>query len=556
MVDAWQCHRLMPSRATCHIHWVSETVSSPTRAFASVAFLAAAALSCVVILIPSIAADKPGIGAFIALLTGGVLMSRCRLHAISQGFFWLVLPAAALLIPTVTVARSFRSLDMVSVLFHAHAGVADAGIEGLETEILQAVLAAVFMVISLWALARLWGSTWRKILSMALLLVLINPFVTAFAVLAVTPGPKADLTKVLVTPRLGDVPTPAVDLLLIYLEGTDRQFADPAVWGDAYAPLHNFASEGVTFNRVSQIVATGWSLAGVTASLCGVPIVPRGLLYGMNFEKMHSYMPGATCLGDLAQEAGYQTAFVVGGPLEFGGLDMLFGPEHGFKKAVGRDELRKIYPKPETDAALIGWTLDDQLVFKHARALHVEMLAKPGPYALVIETIGPHGQKGYLSRHCAADGKAQFSRDTDRVLRCTIDDAIQFVKEARARQAATRPGHPLLVVLQSDHLNHDALTPNVATEYGGYNTVMMAGADLPAGLVVNKPAGMIDVYPTILQALGLQHPPYEAGLGRSLLASAPTLVETYGTADLEPMVVMNPDLGNIIWQLGDYKPAL
>jgi phosphoglycerol transferase len=545
----------MPNTATCHIHRVSEKMSSPIRAFASVAFLIAATLSSVVVLVPSIAADKPGIGAFVALLIGGMLMSRCKLHSTSRGFFWLMLPAAALLIPTVTIARSFRRLDMVSVLFHAQTGVADAGIEGLETEILQAVLASVFLVLSLWALGRLWGSSWRKIMTMALLLVLINPFVTAFAVLAVTPGPKADLTKVLVTPRLGNVPTPAVDLLMIYLEGTDRQFADPAVWGDAYAPLNNFASEGVAFNRVSQIVATGWSTAGITASLCGVPIVPRGLLYGMNFEKMHSYMPGVTCLGDLAQQAGYQTAFVVGGPLEFGGLDMLFGPEHGFEKAVGRDELRKIYPKSETDAALIGWTLDDQLVFKHAKTLHEEMLAKPAPYSLVIETIGPHGYEGYLSRHCAADGKAQFSRDTDRVLRCTIDDAIRFVKEARARQAAKRPGHPLLVVLQSDHLNHDALTPNVAAEYGGYNTVMMAGAGLPASLVVNKPAGMIDVYPTILQALGLQNPPYEAGLGRSLLASLPTLVETYGTADLEPMVVMNPDLGNIVWQLGDHKPA-
>lgn len=520
------------------------------RISATVLFLIAIGLATLVTVAPSTPADHPGIFALLALLFGGALLWKLTPKAHVHWRFYLILALPlALLLPMVVIARAFRRVDMVSILFHADMGMADAGLQGLETELLQAVLVCAILVIGLRGLVRLWGGRTRNLVALAAYVLAINPLVLALVFLVTAPAPKDDLSKFLSYPALAPAAAHSVDLLMIYMEGVDRQFADPANWGDVYDPLHEIAAKGTTFSRVEQITGTGWSLAGVVATQCGVPILPRGLLYGTNFEKLHQFMPGLTCLGDMLAERGYDSRYIVGGPLEFGGLDILFRG-HGYTEATGRVELQARRPKSETNAAIIGWMLDDQLVFDEATRMHEAMVAGDKPYALVIETIGPHGQKALISRDCAPDGRAGFTEDFNRVLRCTIDDTAAFVAAARAKQQAERPDHPLLVVLVSDHLNHNAMVPVPGADFAGYDTVIFAGAGMAEGKVITKPGAMIDVLPTLMQVMGLSQPPHRAGLGVSLLGPEQTLVARFGAAALEPMLLFNRDLADRIW-----KPA-
>ncbi len=525
-------------------------MNSILRITATLLFLVAIGLASLVTVAPSTPADHPGIAALMALLVGGGLLWKLDAKVRVPWRFYLILALpVVLLLPMVVIARAFRRVDMVSILFHADMGMADAGLQGLETELLQAVLVCAILVIAFRGLVRLWGGQTRRLLAFAVYALAINPLVLALVFLVSAPAPKDDLTKFLSYPAPAPAAAPPVDLLMIYMEGVDRQFADPANWGGAYDPLTTIAAGGTVFSRISQITGTGWSLAGVVATQCGVPILPRGLLYGTNFERLHQFMPGLTCLGDMLAERGYDSRYIVGGPLEFGGLDILFRG-HGYTEATGRLELEARRPKSETNAAIIGWILDDQLVFDEAARMHDRMVADDKPYALVIETIGPHGNKALISRRCAPDGRAGFTEDFDRVLRCTIDDTAAFVAAARARQQAERPDRPLLVVLLSDHLNHNAMAPTPGPDFGGYNTVIFAGAGVAAGKTLAKPGAMIDVLPTVMELMGLSQPPHRAGLGVSLLGSEPTLVERFGVAALEPMLLFNRGLADRIW-----KPA-
>ncbi len=528
----------------------SIVMNSTLRIAATVLFLMAVGLATLVTVAPSTPAGHPGIVALLALLLAGGLLWKLDAKARVPWRFYLVLALpVALLLPMVVIARAFRRVDMVSILFHADMGMADAGLQGLETELLQAVLVCAILVIAFRGLVRIWGGRGRGLVALAVYVLAINPLVLALGFLVTAPAPKDDLSKFLSYPTPAPAAVPPVDLLMIYMEGVDRQFADAANWGDAYAPLTEIAAGGTTFSRISQITGTGWSLAGVVATQCGVPILPCGLLYGTNFEKLHQFMPGLTCLGDMLAERGYDSRFVVGGPLEFGGLDILFRG-HGYNEATGRIELEARRPRSEINAAIIGWMLDDQLVFDEAARMQGQMVVGDKPYALVIETIGPHGAKALISRRCAPDGRAGFTEDFDRVLRCTIDDTAAFVAAARARQKAERPGRPLLVVLLSDHLNHNAMLPTPGPEFAGYNTVIFAGAGVAAGKTLAKPGAMIDVLPTLMELMGLAHPPHRAGLGVSLLGVEQTLVERFGVAALEPMLLFNRDLADRIW-----KPA-
>lgn len=518
----------------------------PFRLLSTLCLLGAICLASLIILVPSTGADKPGFTALFLLIAGLILLGRSEPPKGRWAFWYLVLPVAALLLPMIGVVRAFRRLDMVSLLFHTQADFAGAGLEGLGKEVLQAVLLTLTLISALYGLARLWALRKRGIAGLALFLLAINPLTIAVIKLALIPKPDSDLAERLTEPIPAARPDQPIDLVMIYIEGTDRQFADKAVWGESYAPLQAVADHGVAFTQVGQIVGTGWSLAGVVATQCGVPVVPRGLLYNTNFEELDDFKPGVRCLGDVLAGHGYHSAFVYGAKERFAGTDKLF-KTHGFDLMIGRETLERQFGREELDKALIGWMLDDQMVLDAADRLHAEMAAEDAPYALVVETVGPHGANNFISRRCNSDGRSGFSGDLKLALDCTIGDVAATVTKMQSRQAALRASRPLLVVLLSDHLNHAAARPQTGQAYLGANTVIMAGAGLPKGVVVDKAGSMIDVLPTVLHAMELIQPPYVSGLGVSLLTDQPTLVKRFGIDPLEPMVLFDQALALRIW---------
>jgi len=279
---------------------------------------------------------------------------------------WLVALAAAILIPAVAVARGFGRVDMIAMMFHADFGMAGATVEGLETEILQASLSALFLTLCFGLLAGLWAFGARICLVFAALLIAVNPGFRSVAWATVMPAVSSDLMARYSEPTLKAQPTTTPDLVVIYLEGTDRQFADEAVWGDLYAPMREFEAEGISFTQVGQIEGTGWSLAGMVATQCGVPVLPKALTYRNNFDKLDAFMPNVDCLGDVMRRNGYELTYVVGGDLAFGGIDAFY-LSHGFSRLIGMHEQEAIYGPEVIEAAKGGWVLDDQLVYETAR---------------------------------------------------------------------------------------------------------------------------------------------------------------------------------------------
>lgn len=519
----------------------------------AISLLAAAfVLAAMVAALPWMSPDKPGIAFLLCIIAGFALIGRA-LWRPRPWAFWLIVLAAVLLIPAVALSRSFRRIDMLAIVFHKEFGMQGATLAGLGTPILQAVLCALAMVLIFLGLSSFgrWRG-WHFAVS-ALAVLAVNPVVQYLAVSQLNVMVPSDLARHLAEPKLRPADPGAVlpDMILIYMESTDRQFADPAVWGDVYAPLEAFSKRGMTFNRVGQIAGTGWSLAGLVATNCAVPILPRGPLYRTNFEEIEEFMPEMICLGDILADRGYRSAFVVGGDLGFGGIDTFFRT-HRIEDITGLRELEAVYSPEEIAKSLIGWVQDDQMVFDFATGKLAELQAQVQPYALIVETIGPHGDNGFLSRRCTEDGQATFSRDLSLVLRCTIEDTLAFVAHAEAEQARLRPGRPLAVVVMSDHLSAHPRPPAVAREYDGYNTLIMVGAGAKPGLVVTKPGSMVDVLPTMLDWFDWAEDPVAIGLGRSLLGSGKTIVESHGIETLDSMLTTDVELANKVWSVAAY----
>ncbi len=502
------------------------------------------AIALVVAAKPTFRPDRPGIVAALMLIAALVLGGK-RLWARPRWSFLLVLGAALMMVPFVVIARGFGRIDMMAILLHREFGVDGANLGGLSSEIIAAVTSLGLIVLCVAMLAALWRLGWRSYVLIAGLLVLANPMVQYGLRRVFIPPVPSDLVTQLRKPDLLR-PAQLPDIVVIYLEGLDRRFADADRFPGAYDQILPLQNEAQAFSGVGQIAGTGWSLAGMVASQCGVPLVPNGLIGRNNYDVVARFMPNQQCLTDVLAENGYVTNFVVGTTVVFAGVDKFY-IGHRTTALFGTEQHKEIFPPEVIAAASMDWILDDQMAFEAARLRADALMAQDAPFGLIVETIGPHGRNGYLSRNCAEDHHAAHTADIMAVVQCTASDALTFVREVQAKHAALRPDHDLRIVVLSDHLNHGAPFFAVRPELNAANTVLLLGG-AGQGQMSDRQGAMIDVYPTMLEWLGFAKPPVAAGLGRSLLSAAQTLVEERGIEKIDAMLSGDATLAERLWQ--------
>lgn len=512
--------------------------------FVSIGLLALTLALCVrVILRPDLRPDRMGIIAVVCLVIALSVGGFRGLGFPIAGHLALALPLA-LMGPAIVVLQGFGRVDMVALLFHRDFGLKGTRLSSLKNQMATAGVVVLLIWVATLQLGWLLHAGHLVVALAALALVGLNPILRhGLTRLWLRPEPSVLLDRLVPAPDLlhrADTP----DLVMIYLEGTDRRFFDPVAFPEASHRLELLAKTGIQFTRVGQMLGTGWSLAGMVASQAGIPLPPRGLRFRSDPEASAPFIPGIRFLGDLAQRRGYQTHFLVGGALEFGGIRKAYAA-HGFAGLTGIDELRHMFPEGEVAAASNGWVVDDQMVLDAARQRHHAMLDNPAPFLMVVETFAPHGPKGLLSRRFCSGGRAMETHDLALAASCMVEEVTEFLIDIRAEQA--RRNRPLRVVLLSDHLNHAPMLATGDADYAGFNTVLFLSETADGGRIVDRNGAMIDVFPTLLDWLGWAHGPVAAGLGRSLLSPPPTLIEEFGLHRLNAMLARDAGFARAIW---------
>lgn len=512
-----------------------------TETFAATALIAAAILSVWTLARPHKKPYAVGLLALICLLPGLALAgsaawARPDLHLVA------LLLAAVALVPIWVIARGFGRVDLMAIVIHLGLGMKGSTLKDYETEIASALIVISVTVLAFWGLHNLLQTgpwlVWLGILT----LVALNPLARQLVTRWLHPIAAADLSAALRPLAPAARPPMLPDLVVIYLEGMDRRFFDRSVFGELVAPLAALEAEGLSFDNVRQIAGTGSSLAGMVASLSGVPVLPKGLRGYNKLGGIEAFMPTIPSMGDVLAPHGYAMEYIVGADPRFAGIDVYFRT-HGID-VIGRDEQIAMHPPDDAAAARIDRVLDDQMTCDSARLRQTALAAGVAPYLLVVETLGPHGRTGYLSRRATADGRGTKSRDARVVIRSLVDEAAALVADLRAEQARLRPQNPLRIALLSDHLSHNVNLPRGGADFAGRNTVILLGA--AAGRVARQGA-MIDVFATLLEWLGFLGPGAEANLGRSLLSPGPTLVEAHGVEMLDRLLTSDGALAARLW---------
>jgi phosphoglycerol transferase len=479
----------------------------------------------------------------LALMVVGAEVAAGDLRLPPVEYLWVIV-AILLLFPAHVIERAFGRVDLGSLLFHADFGMKGATLRDFAKDIRLGAQLSILLLLGVFLLWAVWRPADFVLVLVAFGFLAINPVVRDAIRYLVGRSPRGQLAARLVVPTLRPDPLETPDLMIVYLEGTDRRFADTALFGAAYEPLHALSRQGLTLERVCQITGTGWSVAGMVASQSGLPVVPRGAHIKRNTHRLASFMPTATFLGSVLAAKGYQNRYIVGAEIEFGGIGLMYRT-HGFDRFTGKADMQEIWPEDVFRAASIGDYLDDQMVFDTALRQWAEAIEDPRPQATIVETIGPHGTTGYLSRGDTASGRAAPCRDTGTTVAALARRAVQFVAEVQAMNAAR--GRPLRVIVLSDHLCHTRMERGVDPALAGMNTVIfLGGPDRPR--VIDRAGSMPDVFPTLLEWLGWADGPVAAGLGRSLLSDPMTLVEEFGKARLDRLVSHDVALGKAVWR--------
>lgn len=229
------------------------------------------------------------------------------------------------------------------------------------------------------------------------------------------------------------------NLVLIYVESLENSYKEPKLFGkNLLSSLDHL--KGLSFTDYRKAPGTWWTIAGITATQCGVPLKSVSLYDGNDQgEKMKTFLPNAVCLGDVLHEAGYHNVYMGGDALGFAGKGMFF-KDHHYDEVYGRDELKGKL----TDAELNFWGLYDDHLFAAVKTKLVELHKKQQPFNLTVTTIDTHGPDGHFSDYCKSLGVKTF----EGIVECTSHQVAGLVKFIK------RSGYlkDTQVVILGDHL--------------------------------------------------------------------------------------------------------
>lgn len=440
---------------------------------------------------------------------------------------------------------SFGIVDLGAIFFHLQAGISD---HGGSDRLVAAALYCLSMLALLAAFTWLVRVDHRWRLGerlLALVLLASNPLLYGMTQrgAAIVTDDGAWLDRRYVAPVIEEAPSNPPNLLLLYLESIERTYADRERFGDAYADLDLLGERGHVFEGVRQLDNTGWTMAGMIASQCGTPLMPAGLLHDRQFSPLEKVVPGVDCLGDLLSEQGYRLSYLGGASTGFAGKG-LFYEGHGFETVLGREQLAERLENPEY---LNNWGLYDDSLYdftiEEIQRLDAE---HDGPWGVVNLTIAGHAPNGYPAQACI-DRQGEFDGvDILYSVECSAWLARDLVERLEAEGLLENT----LVVVASDHLTMRVSVWDQLIAGERDNTFMLLGHGIGAGARTYREASMVDLFPTILEAMGFGIDGHRAGLGVSLLAGEEhaTLVEAHGLEGINARMREENALQKRLWE--------
>ena len=324
-----------------------------------------------------------------------------------------------------------------------------------------------------------------------------------------------------------NTPKQLQNLILIFYESAEINYPNLSITTEInglsteyFDPEHVHKSlkilDGYEVENFVQAQSLEWSMAGMVAAQCAIPI------YDINRSGiLKTYKP--LCISDILNRYGYEQYFFTGVEKNFQKQDQFY-LNHGFDKVFGRKDfvLKKI-----KDKFFNSWGkgLNDDVLFEQAFNKIKEINDKERPFNIVIKTSDTHFPYKYSSPNCKSDKKLEkifkehFYFNLRKSFKCSSQFIAEFINKLKKEQLYENT----LIVISGDHLISTNETTKRYLKIDDYNKDPFINRRIFFKVINsnNSPTRNLmshyDIGPTILHDLNLLDlNQYKFGLGLSL----------------------------------------
>ncbi len=284
----------------------------------------------------------------------------------------------------------------------------------------------------------------------------------------------------------------------------------------------DFSPKGTTaLNGANITNNSGWTVAGLVAMSAGVPLNVGNGQFNHNFSADDKFMPHLTTMGQILKENGYNNYFMCGSDGAFAGRSNYY-EQHGQYDIL--DYSRAAHDKAIPAGYRVWWGFEDKKLYSWAESKLTELSKAGSPFNLTIMTADTHFSDGYKCEECKDEHETQY----ENVISCTDRQLTGFIHWLQQQDFYKNT----TVVITGDHLSMDA---SVGKAVGnGYKrqaySVILNGPEYT--LDKTRDYCTLDMFPTIMEAMGIQIEGHRLGLGVSLYSNLPTLIEQMGLTAL------------------------
>lgn len=319
------------------------------------------------------------------------------------------------------------------------------------------------------------------------------------------------------------------NLIYVYVESMETTYASKAVGG--IQPKNNYIpnmtelafreenvhfSDGEGLGGFHSVTGTGWTMGALMSTTSGIPFSQDVLGAGNEHGKNGNFCNKLTALGDILEEQGYKQEFLCGSDAKFAGRDAYF-------KQHGNYEIFDLYTAREegyiADDYYVWWGYDDYILFDIARDEITELAAGDQPFNFTMLTVDTHHVGGWQCKMCGEE----YDSRLENVIACTDKLVGDFIAWCE-----TQPWYEdTVIIISGDHPRMD--NQLVATDFYDrtiYNCFINSEVDTEN--TKNRVFTSMDMFPTILAAMGYTIEGDRLGLGTNLFSDLPTLAEELG----------------------------
>lgn len=369
-----------------------------------------------------------------------------------------------------------------------------------------------------------------------------NPGVRDVVALSRTHAPaKADFSRHFQPGTLTSTSGDHRSFIFIFAESFERTFFDEQRFPGLITHLRRLERAGTSFTNIHTVEGTGFTMGGMVASLCGVPLFTPA--HANSMSGMDAFLPGAVGLSDLLHDQGYYLSFFGGASLDFAGKKK-FLTTHGFDETAGFQEL---HARTQDRAYINNWGLYDDTLFDFAFDRVTQLANRKRPFGLFLLTLDTHNPHGHRSKSATATPYGDGSNPMLNAIKASDELIARFVR----RVWASPGGKDLVVIIASDHLAMENSASDLLKPADRRNLFLILDPRNPTGTRVDREGSTLDVGVTVLPTLGFKG---RINLGRDLRDPATSESELAHIRKTETLLAWRPEIIRL-WDFPRFSTA-